>query len=73
MAVVRMDLHVFAERAVLRRATGGRAKVAHLRAEVVAALAAMGTRAAGVGWVNGHSAARWQHVCERARINDFPG
>lgn len=73
MAVVRMDLHIFAERAVLGRATGSRAEVAHLRAEIVAALAAVGASATGVGRVNGHSAARWQHVCERARINDFPG
>ena len=73
MAVVRMDLYVFAERAVLGRATGSGAEVAHLRAEVVAALAAVGTRAAGVGRINGHSAARRQRVCERARLDDFPG
>ena len=73
MAVVRMDLHVFAERAVLGWATGSRTEVAHLRAEVVAALAAVGARATGVGWIDGHSAARRQHICERARIDDFPG
>ena len=72
MAVVRMDLHVLAERTVLRWATGRRAKVAHLRAEVVAALATVGTRATGMGRIYGHSATHWQHVCERARIDDFP-
>ena len=70
---MRMDLHVFAERAVLRRATGSGAEVAHLRTEVVAALAAAGACATGMGWVNGHSAARWQYVRERACIDDFPG
>ena len=73
MAVVRMDLHVFAERAVLGWATGSRAKVAHLRAEIVAALAAVGASATGMGRVNRHSATHRQHICERARIDDFPG
>lgn len=73
MAVVCMDLHVFAERAVLRRATGSGAEVAHLRAKVVAALAAVGARATGMGRVNGHSATHWQYVRERARIYYFPG
>ena len=73
MAVVRMDLHVFAERAVLGRATGSRAEVAHLRAEVVAALTAVSASAAGVGRINGHSAAHRQHICESPRIDDLPG
>ena len=73
MAVVGMDLHVFAERAVLGWAASSRAKVAHLCTEIVAALAAVGACATGVGRVNGHSAAHRQHICERARIDDFPG
>ena len=36
-------------------------------------MAAVGARTTGVGRVNGHSATCWQRVCERARIDDFPG
>ena len=73
MAVVRMDLYVFAERAVLGRATGSRAEVAHLWADVVAALTAVGASTTWVRRVNSYSAARRQYICESPRINDLPG